>query len=55
MTVEKMIKIVNKMSEKSLWLTYRKTEQVSEILTTPRESQNPDKKPFLRRKSNPLI
>ena len=43
------------MSERSLWLTYRKTEQVSEIMTTPRESQNPDKKPFLRRKSNPLI
>ncbi len=36
MSVEKMISLIMKMSEQGLWLTYRKSEQVSEIMTTPR-------------------
>ena len=60
-SIEKMISIIDKMSEKALWLTYRKTEQVSDVMTTPRGS-NPrnsnsysgTKHIFLKRKSNPL-
>lgn len=38
MSIDKLFKLIQKMSEKGLWLTYHKTEQVSEILTTPRQS-----------------
>ena len=42
------------MSEQSLWLTYKKTEQVTDQLSTPR-SRSIKPHSFLRRKSNPLL
>ena len=53
-----MINVIDKMSERALWLTYRKTEQVSDVMTTPRgsnyNSNSGVKHIFLKRKSNPL-
>ena len=52
--IEKMINVIHKMSEHSLWLTYRKTEQVTDQMSTPR-SRSIKPHSFLRRKSNPLL
>ena len=56
--IEKLINIIEKMSQKALWLTYQKTEQVSDLMTTPRGSNYNSTKGvkhiFLKRKSNPL-
>ena len=55
-SIIKLIHLIEQMQDRGLWLTYRKSEQVSEVLTTPRgrDLSSSTKHIFLKRKGNPL-
>ena len=61
MSIVKLIHLIDQMSDRGLWLTYRKSDQANDsiMVTTPRgrgeyHPTSSTKHIFLRRKGNPL-